>query len=142
MSEGLRIDRVTDLAEALAIRAAVFIDGQGVPRAEEVDGRDPDCLHWLATDAIGPVATLRVLSKSRTIAKIQRVAVLARARGTGLGARLMLRVMEELPDLGFTHATLGAQLSALGFYERLGFVARGPIYLDAGIEHRDMDRAL
>jgi predicted GNAT family N-acyltransferase len=33
---------------------------------------------------------------------------------------------------------LGAQIHALGFYERLGFAAVGPVYMDAGIEHRDM----
>jgi predicted GNAT family N-acyltransferase len=33
---------------------------------------------------------------------------------------------------------LGAQVHALGFYERLGFAAVGPVYRDAGIEHRDM----
>lgn len=138
----IRIDQVTNIADALAIRAEVFIEGQGVPPNEEVDGRDPDCLHWVVTDDVGPVATLRILPKSEDMAKIQRVAVLDRARGTGLGGMLMQHVMVELAQMGFTHATLGAQLSALGFYERLGFTAHGPIYLDAGIEHRDMDISL
>lgn len=140
--KSVRIDQVTNIAQALAIRAEVFIDGQGVPANEEVDGRDPDCLHWLVTDDLGPVATLRVLPKSEKMSKIQRVAVLERARGTGLGAMLMQHVMAELAEMGFTHATLGSQLSALGFYERLGFVAHGPTYLDAGIAHRDMDISL
>lgn len=138
----IRIEQVTAIADALAIRAEVFIEGQGVPPNEEVDGLDPDCLHWVVTDEIGPVATLRVLPKSDTVAKFQRVAVLDRARGTGLGAMLMEHVMGELTSMGFTHATLGAQLSAIGFYERLGFQAHGPIYPDAGIDHRDMDRSL
>lgn len=135
----IRIEQVTNVTDALAIRAEVFIAGQGVPPNEEVDGRDPDCLHWVVHDGLGPVATLRVLPKSENTAKIQRVAVLERARGTGLGAMLMQHVMGELAQMGFTHATLGAQLSALGFYERLGFAAHGSTYLDAGIEHRDMD---
>jgi len=138
----IRIEQVTAISDALAIRAAVFIEGQGVPANEEVDGRDPECLHWVVHDDVGPVATLRVLSKSENLAKIQRVAVLERARGTGLGAALMLHVMRELADMGFTHATLGAQISVVEFYERLGFAAHGPTYLDAGIVHRDMDCAL
>ena len=137
----MRIERTGDLNAALAIRAEVFIEEQNVSLAEEVDGRDGECLHWLATDATGPLATLRVLPLGET-AKIQRVAVLKRARGTGVGAALMRHVMAELPALGFTRAMLGAQIDALGFYERLGFVARGPIYDDAGIPHRDMDRDL
>jgi ElaA protein len=139
----LRIARMEggDLSEAHAIRRAVFIDEQGVSEAEEMDGRDGACLHWIGADAEGPVATLRVLPLGET-AKIQRVAVLRRARGTGLGAALMRHVMEELRAEGFARATLGAQVEAIGFYERLGFTARGPVYDDAGIPHRDMDRAL
>jgi predicted GNAT family N-acyltransferase len=30
-------------------------------------------------------------------------------------------------------------MHAIPFYERLGYVARGPVFLDAGIEHRWMD---
>ncbi|SDY36084.1 Predicted N-acyltransferase, GNAT family [Jannaschia faecimaris] len=142
MTKPIRIAQVTNVADALAIRSEVFIEGQGVPANEEVDGQDPECLHWVVSDELGPAATLRVLPKSENLAKIQRVAVLDRARGTGLGTMLMQHVMGELAEMGFTRATLGAQLSALGFYERLGFEVHGPTYLDAGIEHRDMDRSL
>ncbi|WP_299817747.1 GNAT family N-acetyltransferase [uncultured Jannaschia sp.] len=141
MTEGPTIEEVTDLAAPLAIRAAVFIGEQNVSLADEVDGRDGDCLHWLVTDPEGPVATLRVLPKG-DVAKIQRVAVLRRARGTGLGAALMRHAMAALAARGFRRATLGAQTDAIGFYARLGFVARGPVYDDAGIPHRDMDRDL
>lgn len=137
----IQIEEVTDLSDPLAIRAEVFITEQGVSAAEEVDGTDHTCLHWLMKDETGPVATLRVTPKGET-AKIQRVAVLRRARRTGLGAMLMQRVMADLKTKGFAVATLGAQLEAIGFYERLGFVARGPVYDDAGIDHRDMDRPL
>jgi len=41
-----------------------------------------------------------------------------------------------------TKVKLGAQVHALGFYERLGFTAVGPVYQDAGIAHRDMVLAL
>ncbi|MGB3689429.1 MAG: GNAT family N-acetyltransferase [Jannaschia helgolandensis] len=138
---GQVIGEVTDLRAPLAVRAEVFIAEQHVAPAEDVDGRDADCLHWLVTDAEGSVATLRVLPQGE-VAKIQRVAVLKRARGTGLGTALMRHVMDRLAERGFTSATLGAQIDALGFYERLGFQAHGPVYDDAGIPHRDMDRDL
>ncbi|WP_339642084.1 GNAT family N-acetyltransferase [Jannaschia helgolandensis] len=138
---GQVIGEVTDLRAPLAVRAEAFIAEQHVAPAEDVDGRDADCLHWLVTDAEGSVATLRVLPQGE-VAKIQRVAVLKRARGTGLGTALMRHVMDRLAERGFTRATLGAQIDALGFYERLGFQAHGPVYDDAGIPHRDMDRDL
>lgn len=133
----LTIARVSDLTAPLAIRAEVFIGEQGVSLAEEVDGDDPACLHWLASDAEGPVATLRVRPKGAA-AKIQRVAVLRRARGKGVGAALMRHVMAELASDGFDTAVLGAQTDAIRFYQALGFTAHGPVYVDAGIPHRDM----
>ena len=41
-----------------------------------------------------------------------------------------------------TRAALGAQTNALGFYEKLGFVASGPDFMDANIPHRMMERPL
>jgi ElaA protein len=63
-------------------------------------------------------------------------------RGTGVGAALMGAAMEAMRAAGAETATLGAQLTAMGFYERLGFAAHGPVYDDAGIPHREMSRAL
>ena len=126
-----------DRAACLSVRHAVFCGEQGVLADEEQDGRDPDCLHVLGTDGQGAVAALRVLPKGDW-AKVQRVAVLSRARGTGTGAALMRWTLERLPVRGFTGAVLGSQTHALGFYERLGFAAEGAEYLDARIPHRDM----
>ncbi|WGH77193.1 GNAT family N-acetyltransferase [Jannaschia ovalis] len=137
----MRIERVSELDAALAVRAAVFVDEQGVSLADEVDGRDLDCLHWLGRIDAVPVATLRVLPKGHD-AKIQRVAVLKPFRMKGLGRNLMERAMSDLTEMGFRCAILGAQTTALGFYERLGFEPYGPIYRDAGLSHRDMTRDL
>jgi ElaA protein len=41
-----------------------------------------------------------------------------------------------------TEARLGSQSHATGFYEKLGFVVEGDEFLDAGIPHRRMRRAL
>ena len=44
---------------------------------------------------------------------------------------------------GATRCTLGAMLTAVQFYEKLGYkVSSGEVYLDAGIEHLDMELEL
>ncbi|WP_299826023.1 GNAT family N-acetyltransferase [uncultured Roseobacter sp.] len=138
----VRIAQTDDLDTCLALRRQVFIEEQGVSEAEEVDGLDGSALHLLAVDGTKPVGTARLLLKGET-AKIGRVCVLHSARGTGLGAKLIqsaLDVASARP--GITRAVLGAQIQALGFYEKLGFVTFGPVYDDAGIDHRDMERIL
>ena len=138
----LEISQTTDLTACLAIRRVVFTLEQNVPEAEEVDGLDPQAIHLLALRDGRAVGTARILVLGDT-GKIGRVAVLADQRGTGLGAAIVLACIEALrglPDV--KRAKLGAQTYAIGFYERLGFTAYGPLYLDAGIKHRDMERAL
>ncbi len=131
-----------DLATCLAIRRKVFIDEQGVSETDEVDGLDPVALHLLAMQDAAPVGTARILVEG-AVGKIGRVCVLPQARGTGLGAALIRAAVAELQAMpGVAKAKLGAQVHALGFYERLGFEAMGQVYMDAGIPHRDMVMAL
>ncbi|WP_099826778.1 GNAT family N-acetyltransferase [Oceaniglobus indicus] len=135
--------RVTDdLAACHALRRAVFIAEQGIAEADEWDDLDGACIHLLACDANRPVGTARVFRRDE-IAYIGRVCVLATHRGTGLGAHLIRAALEQVRAMpGVTTARLGAQIHAIGFYERLGFVAFGPQYDDAGIPHRDIDHHL
>lgn len=134
----IHIAPTRDIAACRALRRTVFIEEQGVSEADEVDDKDDEAIHILATVDGIPMGSARLLLQGDT-GKIGRVCVLAAARGTGLGAALMRAAVAELRrHPGITRAKLGAQTHALGFYERLGFVAFGPVYDDAGITHRDM----
>lgn len=123
---------------ASEIRRRVFIDEQSVPQEEEWDGLDPECVHFLATLDGQPVGTARLLPD----AHIGRVAVLADARGTGIGVLLMQAAIEAARHAGHLQVALSAQVHALAFYTQLGFVAHGEEFLDAGIPHREMTLSL
>ncbi len=127
-----------DLSACLALRRRVFIEEQGVPEADEVDGRDGGAVHLLATEGGVPVGCARILIAGAT-GKIGRVCVLPAARGRGIGAALVRAAVAQLRGVpGVARARLGAQTHATGFYAALGFVATGPVYMDAGIPHQDM----
>lgn len=135
-----QITRTNDTATCQDIRRVVFIEGQDVPEAEEIDGEDPNCIQYLATVDGIPAATARVKEMGKT-AKIQRVAVLDAYRGTGLGAQLMRFILDDV-RAEFDEALLGSQVHAIGFYEKLGFNVFGPEFDDAGIPHREMSLRL
>lgn len=131
-----------DLDTCLQLRFEVFVDEQGVPVEEERDALDDTATHLLALQDGAPVGTARVVFQD-DIAKIGRVCVVKSARGTGLGAKLIEACVAAAQEReGITKAKLGAQTHAIGFYEKLGFEAFGPVYLDAGIDHRDMMKPL
>ena len=136
------IAQTDDLATCLELRRVVFMEEQGVSEADERDGRDGDALHVLATRDGVALGCARILV-AEGVAKIGRVCVLQEARGTGLGAAIITACLDVArAQPGVTRAKLGAQVHALAFYEKLGFAAFGPVYDDAGIPHRDMDRDL
>ena len=140
----------SDMDDALSVRRAVFIEEQQVSEEEEIDEHDRD-EGWLG-DVVQmtaylsgrPVSTGRMMpdTTSDADAHIGRVAVLQELRGQGYGKQLMLALHAEALKRGYRRLRLGAQLHAIPFYESLGYVAQGDIFLDASIEHRRMDISL
>ncbi|MBV9849542.1 MAG: GNAT family N-acetyltransferase [Armatimonadetes bacterium] len=132
-----------DRAACFAIRERVFVQEQGVALDLEMDEWDAVATHFLLRDGQTgePLATARLLNKDG-LAKIGRVAVLAPARGRGLGMQIMQAVLAEARRLGFSEAVLDAQTYALPFYARLGFAPEGDEFDEAGIPHYTMRRRL
>lgn len=126
-----------DRSAALAIRHRVFVEEQGVPVEEEQDAYDAEAVHVLVTVDGVPAGTARMVG-----AKIGRVAVLPEYRGRGLGGALMACLTAEARRRGLEELVLDAQVQVIPFYERLGYRAEGPEFMDAGIRHRRMRRAL
>ena len=121
--------------QAAPLRYAVFVDEQKVPAQIELDEFDPLSLHALAFDRAG-----RVLGTGRLLpdGHIGRMAVLAPARGKGVGSALLRALMQAARARGEREVRLSAQTHAIPFYERFGFAAEGEDYDDAGIPHRRM----
>lgn len=142
---GLTIRRIEgdgDLEECRAIRRTVFIEEQGVSEEEEWDGRDGDCVHFLALAGTRPIGTARLRITPDGEARAQRVAVLPARREQNIGRKLMDALEKEARELGHTEMVLEGQVQAIPFYERIGYCPEGDEFLDAGIPHRLMRKAL
>lgn len=132
----------TDREACFDIRMEVFVREQAVPPELELDEYDETATHFLLRGEDGtPQATARLVNKGGT-AKIGRVAVVQKERGKGIGLTLMQAVLDEARRQGFEEAVLDSQTYAIPFYERLGFVAEGDEFDDAGIPHFTMRRQL
>jgi predicted GNAT family N-acyltransferase len=126
---------------ALALRHEVFVGEQGVPPELEIDEHDQTALHLLALADGQIVGTCRLVLVDH-IAKFGRLVVARSARGAGIGSALLGEAERRARAQGATDMVLTAQTSAIGLYERAGYTARGDVFLDAGIEHMTMEKAL
>ncbi|CAL9607205.1 Acetyltransferase [Streptomyces sp. enrichment culture] len=145
-------EEAADREACFAVRKEVFVAEQGVPEDLEYDEFDAVALHVLAVREDGtPLGTGRLLygegAKERTggdpsLGSLGRLAVAKDARGLGLGALLVRAIEDAARARGLAVVDLHAQTHALGFYERLGYEAYGPEYLEAGIPHQGMRRVL
>jgi len=135
----LRLVRWHEAQPALrAIRHAVFVVEQNVPESLEWDAADAMSLHALACDREGkPAGCARLLPDGH----IGRVAVLAPWRHRGVGSALLRRLVDEARQRGDPRVVVNAQVDAMPFYARHGFVASGDVFDEAGIAHRVMQRA-
>ncbi|MFJ9587108.1 GNAT family N-acetyltransferase [Streptomyces acidicola] len=141
-----------DREACFAVRKEVFVVEQGVPQDLEYDAYDSDAVHVLAVRDDGvPLGTGRLLygeaaaaktDGDLTVGSLGRLAVTREARGLGVGAALVRAVEEAARERRLAAVDLHAQTHALGFYERLGYVAYGAEFPDAGIPHRAMRRPL
>jgi len=125
-----------DVRGALAVREEVFCREQGVPIAEELDGRDQEALHLVA---LGPgedrvIGTLRLLFDGPRV-KVGRVAVERAWRGHGVASRMLEAALEKARERGCSEARLAAQTRATGVYERAGFAVESEPFEEAGITH-------
>ena len=125
-------------AHAAPIRFAVFVEEQRVPAEIELDEMDEKSLHAVAFYGGDPIATGRLLPDGH----IGRMAVLTAWRGRGIGGRILGKLMEAARARGDREIVLSAQVQAAAFYRAHGFAEEGAEYMDAGIPHVDMRRAL
>ena len=133
-------DFTADFASIRRVRETVFIDEQRVPRELEFDDRDPLCAHVLAFDGDTPVGTGRLDLDYG--GKVGRVAVVATHRRSGVGTAVMEALHALARERSQPRLWCNAQLTAVPFYERLGYASSGPVFVEAGIDHVRMDYAM
>jgi predicted GNAT family N-acyltransferase len=140
----LEIRRVADRAEmaaALDLRDRVFCQEQGVPKREEIDGRDGDAIHLVAVADGRVVATCRLLFVDRTV-QFSRLAVEPDMRRRGIATLLLQETDREARAAGARRIVLHAQTYARDLYSASGYEPRGKVFVEARIEHIAMEKRL
>lgn len=130
-----------EVERALDLRERVFCGEQDVELEAERDGLDEEALHVVAVEDGWVLGTCRVLLDGR-VGRLGRMAVEPEARGRGLGAALLAEAERAAAAAGARSMRLHAQLAARSLYERGGYEAVGGVFVEEGIDHVTMEKAL
>lgn len=138
-----RADGRVEMDALLDLRHRVFCVEQGVPKREELDGRDADAIHLVALgcDDGRVLGTCRLLFVDRTV-QLSRLAVEPDARRQGIASALLREADREAAAARAKRIVLHAQTYARELYAADGYEERGRTFVEAGIEHIAMEKRL
>jgi len=114
------------------VRRLVFIEEQKVPEQLEWDGEDESSIHYLAEIENKIVAVARL----KPDGQLGRMAVLKEYRNQGIGHKLLKFIIKGLNSR--KNIYLHAQVSAIPFYKKHGFIECEGIFYEADIPHKKM----
>ena len=128
-----------DISECLAIRSEVFGGEQQFLVAGLENLEDKEAIFVLAYERneLGeeiPVATGRLIFLEDRF-KIGRIAVKKQFRGKHYGDFVVRMLLDKAFSMGAKEVFVGAQVHAIPFYERIGFVKQEEEYWEDGVYH-------
>lgn len=129
-----------ELYAILRLRSEVFVVEQNCV-FQDMDDKDQYCHHLMGRQGDRLVGYSRIVPAgiSYVESSIGRIVSSPAARRQGVGRELMVRSIQTLHALyGVTDIRIGAQYYLFSFYASFGFVQKGEIYLEDGIEHIEM----
>ncbi|MGE5107238.1 MAG: GNAT family N-acetyltransferase, partial [Sphingobacteriales bacterium] len=129
-----------ELYAILQLRNEVFVVEQNCV-FQDADNKDQQSWHYMGWKDGHLIAYIRIVPPgvAYQYASIGRVVNSSKARGTGIGKKLMQSGIAKTYELfGKVPIKIGAQLYLKKFYESLGFKQTSEIYLEDGIEHIEM----
>ena len=118
------------------IRRKVFVVEQQVSREEEYDSFEESSVHYVVFVDEMPVGTARWRITKDGI-KLERFAVLKEFRNSGAGTAVLKQVLNDVKPLG-KKIYLNAQITAVNFYLKEGFITEGDEFIEANIRHYKM----
>jgi len=136
--------------QEVALRTTILLAPIGYTIQDYYDmapGREERCEHFVAVsdhpagELVLGAATLFIAEDEHghLKGKVQQVCVDQQRQGEGIGKRLMIAIEARgFGELGLARLYCHAQLSAIPFYEKLGWEIEGDEFTEAGIPHRRM----
>ena len=121
----------------IPIRKSIFIEEQLVSAELEWDDWDNKAKHIIIIFNNSPIGCARLIFIDKII-RLERLAIIKPKRYQGFGSKLLLEIIRIAKINKINKINISAQIQAMFFYQKVGFIAKGKIYNEAGIKHIKM----
>ena len=122
--EAIRVkDKEWQLAGVHYVRTEAMCNGFDVSLEMEFGEDKAGDEYILVLDGIHPVSTCRLHQLDENTGKIERVATLKEYRGQHYGAAAITAAEDWFAERGVKKIFINSRTEAVGFYEKLGYVA-------------------
>jgi ribosomal protein S18 acetylase RimI-like enzyme len=126
--------------EECALRHEVLRLPIGLSLHDEDLSNEGDQLHFGLFDDDKLVACVIAVLLSPNEAKIRQMAVGPEHQGRGFGRQIIEGLERHLVERGVTYFSMHARMTAVGFYEKLGYSKVGEEFSEVGIPHVRMEK--
>jgi len=121
----------------IPLRRSIFIKEQLVPEELEWDNLDSEATHVALLFNNDLIGCARLLFIDR-IMRLERMAVIKPRRKQGFGTKLVYEIIQIAKKRNIKEIKISSQIQAMAFYQKIGFIEEGKIFIDAGIKHKKM----
>lgn len=126
--------------EATELRRTLLRVPLGLDFTADELARERGDTHLAALVAGRVVGTLLLRRVDARTARIMRMAVAPDCQGRSIGRALVERAEARARDEGFETIMMHARGTAVGFYEKCGYLTVGAEFLEQGIPHVRMEK--
>ena len=124
--ETLRAEAEWQRAGAYSVRIQGMNRQHGISLRDEFDEHDTDGTKYIVVlDSGYPVATCRFYELDAESVTLGRVVVLPEYRGRKIGSGTVKEAEKWIKELGYCEIQIDSRISAVPFYEKLGYTKTG-----------------
>ena len=126
--------------EMLALRSQILREPWGLHLSEEdiLSEKDDAFIACRENDSLIGCCILTVYSP--TIMKLRQMAVSGQWQGKNVGTKILAFAEQYAAENGYSIIRLHARKTALRFYEKCGYTAKGDEFIEIGIPHVLMEK--
>jgi len=128
--------------QALRLRERELRTPLGLTYSADDLAAEADEWHFAAAEEGEIIASLNMKPVMPGVWKMRQVVVDPAWRGLGIGAALVNFSEAAARRHGISEITLHARAAVVAFYQKLGYTAEGPEFIEVTLPHRRMRRRL